>query len=281
MAMLRLLVAACLLAQLADAQTAGVTTRARIQHSTFCLMAVSVALLAITIIVALFQGVTRLLAGGSVPGKLTAREDEAFGICCGAPYDGQVRENRQVLANRFQNIAQNGWELPAVALVCFWVALTTAAYATAPGGIQRGAEYTEKIAQLSLAFLSFRFLYVIAYLAGINFTFFPLRSFLWYAQVACVIAASCLGAAAGLEWVRLRDEAGNAVICGDGVGCVCRTYGCAIGVILGSTAGFIVLAAILAGIILSWKPNWYNAPYMMGPAPMVSMTPPPVMGMGY
>jgi len=241
-------------------------------------MAVSVAVLAISIILALFQGVTRLLAGGSVPGKLTAREDEAFGICCGAPYDGQIRENRQVLANRFQNIAQNGWELPAIALVSFWIALIVSLTAS-KAAVERGDEYTEKIAQLSLGFLTFRFLYVIAYLAGINFTFLPLRSFLWYAQVACVISASCLGAASGVEWVRKMDAA--ATICDDGVGCVCRTYGCAIGVILGSTGAFIVLTAILAGVILSWKPTWYNAPYMMGPAPMVSMTPPPVMGMGY
>ena len=66
MAMLRPVVAVCLLAQLADAQTAGVTTKATVEHSLFCLMAVSVAVLAISIILALFQGVTRLLAGGKI-----------------------------------------------------------------------------------------------------------------------------------------------------------------------------------------------------------------------
>jgi uncharacterized MAPEG superfamily protein len=256
----------------AEAQRAGITTRARAQHSIYAVTVVLFSYVVMTFIVAVLQGITRLMAGGKVPGKLTAHEDEYFGCCFGNNMmDPQIRENRQKLANRMQNIAQNSYETPAICLIVFVCSLYTV---LASGAYNRRDEYAEKISQLAVSFIVFRVLYVIAYLAGINFTFLPVRSFFWYASLATAVAAGCLGLAGAIEGLAGGVDAVDATTCVDGVGCVCKTVGCLVGVLVGTTVAFTLILAAMSYAWLSARPF---APYQFPPGPVVMATPPPMM----
>jgi len=268
-----LLAVALALFSAADAQQAGITTRAQQQHAMYAVTVVVFSYVVMTFILAVLQGITRLMAGGKVPGKLTSHEDEYFGCCFGNNMlDPQMRENRQKLANRMQNIAQNSYETPAICLVIFVCSLYTILNSGA--AYNRRAEYAEKVAQLAVAFIVARVLYVIAYLAGINFTFLPVRSFFWYASLATAISAGCLGLAGAIEGLKGGVDAVDATTCVDGVGCVCKTVGCLVGVIVGTFGAFILLLAAMSYAWLSARPF---APMMFPPGPVVMATPPPMM----
>jgi uncharacterized MAPEG superfamily protein len=259
-----LVVAILACAQGAHAQV-GVDTKSVVQHQWYAAAIITLAWLIMTIIIAFMQGVTRLMAGGKVPGRMTAREDEYFGCLFGnSMLSPQARENRQKLANRMQNIAQNSYEMPVLCVILVWTSL----FAVYSGAFNRQAEYGDKIVQLYLSFLVFRIAWFFTYLAGINFTFLPLRSLFWWASMTSALVAGLLGMAAALEIVNTADAGG--VICDDGVGCVCRTGGCLVGALIGAIAGFILVVGLLMYVILSWRP------FSM-PPPMV-MTPPPFMG---
>jgi uncharacterized MAPEG superfamily protein len=115
-----------------------------------------------------------------------------------------------------QNIAQNSYEMPVLCVILVWTSL----FAVYSGAFNRQAEYGDKIVQLYLSFLVFRIAWFFTYLAGINFTFLPLRSLFWWASMTSALVAGLLGMAAALEIVNTADAGG--VICDDGVGCVCR-----------------------------------------------------------
>ena len=78
-----LLAVALALFSAADAQQAGITTKAQYQHAVYAVMVVVFSYVVMTFILAVLQGITRLMAGGKVPGKLTSHEDEYFGCCFG------------------------------------------------------------------------------------------------------------------------------------------------------------------------------------------------------
>lgn len=150
----------------------------------------------------------------------------------------QRRENRIKLANRMHNCATNCYETPAVCLIVFWGAFFACS----------NREYAEKIAQLSICFVVTRFFYIFFFLAGLNPRFLPLRSLCWLGSLATAFAAGALGIAGAQELLKTTEIA---VACLDGVGCVCKTAGCIVGVIVGSVVGFTFLVMLMSYIILA------------------------------
>jgi len=74
------------------------------------------------------------------------------------------------------------------------------------------------------------------------------------------------------------------VACVDGVGCVCKTAGCIVGVIVGACVGFVFLVMLMSYVILSSTdmPKLPPLPYDEGPfASQSREIAPPALVSGY
>jgi len=136
------------------------------------------------------------------------------------------------------NTASNCYETPPICLLVFWGAFLAS----------NNREYQEKIAQLSICFVVLRFFYIFFMLSGLNLKFLPLRTLVWIASLATTFAAGGIGIAGAQEALKTTELA---VACIDGVGCVCKTAGCIVGVIVGACVGFVFLVMLMSYIILS------------------------------
>ena len=157
----------------------GVTTDSTVQHSMYALLISTVCTAAMSFVLSMAQGLTRLMAGGIIHAKMSTPEDrDNF---AGPTYEEIARKGptfeqlhqmkthtkRVKLANRMHNIAQEAHDTTAISLILFWAAFLSCTHSR---------YYCEKIAQLSIAFVVGRCLFVFHYLIGINFKFVPLRS---------------------------------------------------------------------------------------------------------
>lgn len=261
----------------------GVVTNATMNHSMFALLTATVCTAAMTLILAMAQGVTRLMAGGAfsaarmlntmidgmietsgalsstdgvvvtsgiLSSKQSAPEDKTNFSSENSAEDGRLPPYYEHVATmqKRENRFKLANRMHNCATNCYETPAICLIVFWGAYLACSNREYAEKIAQLSICFVVARFFYIFFFLAGLNLRFLPLRSMCWLASLGTAFAAGSLGIAGAQEALKTTEIA---IACVDGVGCACKTAGCIVGVIVGSVVGFTFLVMLMSYVILS------------------------------
>merc|ERR1711871_139902 len=147
-------------------------------------LACTIAISAIIFACSLGQGYTRMRAGGKVPGRESQPEDlKMIKLAGGGQMTDEMQEQRLKTASRWQNLASNNYEMPPFCIIVLWASLMSCSC----------VEYANTIATCSVVFTVCRVVWMLAFIAGFNPVYFPIRSVGFLGSMAATFTAAYYG----------------------------------------------------------------------------------------